>query len=142
MVQTIDRFKGKYFFLSNFHPCRVKFEDNTYRSVEHAYQAAKTYDLSIRKDIQKLIHPRDAKQFGNKILYLRTNWEDVKLKIMYELVWEKFQEPFMTELLLSTHDAELIEGNWWGDTFWGICRGKGENHLGKILMCVRDELRS
>ena len=27
------------------------------------------------------------------------------------------------------------------DFFWGVCNGKGENHLGKILMKVRDEIR-
>ena len=36
---------------------------------------------------------------------------------------------------------ELIEGNVWNDTFWGVCNGKGHNHLGKILMKVRDEIR-
>lgn len=37
-------------------------------------------------------------------------------------------------------DAELIEGNTWGDRIWGVCDGVGENRLGKILMRVRAEM--
>ena len=33
-----------------------------------------------------------------------------------------------------------VEGNNWNDTFWGVCRGKGRNELGKVLMKVRSEL--
>ena len=42
--------------------------------------------------------------------------------------------------LLATGKATLVEGNSWGDTFWGVCRGKGKNMLGKILMRVRKRL--
>ena len=42
---------------------------------------------------------------------------------------------------MATRDRVLIEGNDWGDTFWGMTDGEGENHLGKILMRVRAELR-
>ena len=41
---------------------------------------------------------------------------------------------------MQTEDAELVEDNWWGDKFWGVCNGEGENHLGKLLMKIRDEL--
>lgn len=44
-------------------------------------------------------------------------------------------------MLLKTGDEELVEGNTWGDTFWGVCKGKGRNELGKILMKVREEFR-
>lgn len=43
-------------------------------------------------------------------------------------------------MLINTGDAELIEGNSWGDTFWGECNGIGENNLGKILMKIRKEI--
>ena len=45
------------------------------------------------------------------------------------------------ELLLATADEELVEVNEWGDCYWGVCRGVGENVLGKLLMRVRAELR-
>jgi predicted NAD-dependent protein-ADP-ribosyltransferase YbiA (DUF1768 family) len=56
-------------------------------------------------------------------------------------VREKFKNEELAQLLIDTDDHELIEGNWWHDYFWGVCNGKGENHLGKILMDVREELK-
>jgi predicted NAD-dependent protein-ADP-ribosyltransferase YbiA (DUF1768 family) len=43
-------------------------------------------------------------------------------------------------MLKATGDEELVEGNWWNDTFWGVCNGVGENNLGKLLMKIRAEL--
>ena len=72
---------------------------------------------------------------------LRKDWEQVKDDIMYEVVRAKFiQHPILAQQLLDTRDAELIEGNNWGDTYWGVCNGYGKNMLGRILMRVRDEL--
>lgn len=42
--------------------------------------------------------------------------------------------------LLATGGVELIEGNDWGDAFWGVCGGYGQNWLGVLLMLVRSEL--
>lgn len=53
----------------------------------------------------------------------------------------KFRNPELRDKLVATGDAEIVEGNWWGDKFWGVCRGVGENHLGKILMRIRTELQ-
>lgn len=64
----------------------------------------------------------------------------MKLGVMLELVQKKFHPIFMQNRLLATDNAELVEGNYWGDRFWGVCKGEGENHLGKILMRVRKEL--
>uniref|UniRef100_UPI00345E83CD NADAR domain-containing protein n=1 Tax=uncultured Duncaniella sp. TaxID=2768039 RepID=UPI00345E83CD len=50
--------------------------------------------------------------------------------------------PALAEKLIATGDAELVEGNYWHDTVWGVCDGVGENHLGKILMRVREELKN
>ena len=57
------------------------------------------------------------------------------------LLRQKFGDAWLRAKLLATGDAELIEGNYWHDTFWGMCNGKGENHLGRLLMEVRSELR-
>ena len=72
---------------------------------------------------------------------MRSDWEEVKDKVMYEIVLAKFtQNPDLKEKLLATGDESLEEGNTWGDTIWGTVDGVGENRLGKILMRVRDEL--
>lgn len=44
-----------------------------------------------------------------------------------------------------SHDIrKLTKPNRWGDTFWGVDvrSGRGQNHLGRILMCVREQLGS
>lgn len=143
MPNKITLFKDDNGFLSNFYPCTVTLDGVEYPTVEHAFQAAKTLDPEVRQKIRDASTPGKAKRMG-KALKLNMSvpaWNVVKVAIMYDLVKQKFsKEPFRTKLL-STGDAELIESNWWGDTFWGVCMGKGENNLGKILMRVREELR-
>ena len=51
------------------------------------------------------------------------------------------QHPELGNLLIATGDAELIEGNIWRDTYWGVCNGVGKNRLGELLMQLRNELR-
>jgi ribA/ribD-fused uncharacterized protein len=140
-MTKIDLFKGDYSWLSNFHMVPVEFEGLTYPSVEHAYQAAKSNCSEQRQRISEAATAGLAKRLGKGVT-LRSDWEEVKIDIMTSLVRQKFSNPSLRALLLSTDDKELIEGNWWNDKFWGVCRGVGENHLGKILMRVRSELRS
>ncbi len=139
MTNKIDSFQGEYRFLSNFWYVKVLFDGVDYRSVEHAYMAAKTEDVGLRMQIQAFEKPGDVKRFC-KTIKLRGDWEDVKFGIMLGLVRQQFANEHLRSKLLATGDAELIEGNTWGDVYWGVCRGKGQNNLGKILMQVRQEL--
>lgn len=140
--KKIDRFQGDYKFLSNFYPCEIEYEGIKYKTLEHAYQASKTLDISLRKAVAEKKSPSKAKRAGRK-LKLRSDWDEIKLGIMEELVRIKFTDhPNLKRKLLDTEDAELIEGNTWGDNYWGIYKGEGENHLGKILMKIRNGLRS
>ena len=137
---AINEFQGYHRFLSNFYPASVEMDKLIYPTVEHAFQAAKTADPEARKAISKLATPGQAKRAGRN-LQLRPDWEYVKLEIMKSLVIEKFtRSQHLTEKLKATGSQELIEGNYWNDTFWGVCRGVGRNHLGRILMQVREEL--
>lgn len=137
---TIDRFAGEYRFLSNFWPAEVEFERVRYASVEHAYQAAKTFDRIEKQMIAEARTAGEAKRMSRKIT-IREDWEAVRVGIMTELVRAKFtNHAELREMLLATGEAELVEGNTWGDRFWGVCRGEGENTLGRILMQVRKEL--
>ena len=63
-------------------------------------------------------------------------------RIQEDLLWIKFSIPELRTKLLETDDAELIEGNTWGDTYWGTCSGIGQNHLGKLLMKTRFKIRA
>ena len=139
MEKVISRFDGEYEFLSNFARCIVVYDGNIYPTVEHAYQAAKSLDKSIQKSFTTLSTPRTAKKLG-KQLQLRPDWEQVKDNVMKDLLKQKFsQEPFKSQLL-ATGNTKLVEGNTWNDTYWGICKGKGLNMLGTLLMEVRSEL--
>jgi len=138
---SVYGFQGKYRFLSNFWPAKVHYEGMEYNSVEHAYQAAKTLDKQARLRIRNLRKPGEAKREGQKV-EMRGDWEQVKVNVMYFLVREKFsRNSRLKDQLLATKDQYLEETNHWGDTFWGVCKGRGQNMLGQILMEVRDELR-
>ncbi len=134
----IDSFDGKYRFLSNFYPSEICVEEKTYKTVEHAYQASKTWLEGQEKWVREAKTPGEAKKRGRKVS-CRYDWEDAKVEIMLSLLKKKFEIPELREKLIETGDVKLIEGNTWRDTFWGVCDGIGENHLGKLLMKVRDE---
>lgn len=136
----IDSFSGKYRFLSNFWPCDIEYEGIKYPSTEHAFQAAKTLDVRTRQLMSKLPTPGKAKRYG-KHIELRNDWEQVKIGVMREILQQKFsRHEDLEKLLLETGDQELVEGNTWGDKFWGVCDGEGQNHLGKLLMEIRKDL--
>lgn len=139
---TIDRFtkESGYDFLSNFYRSTVAFEGKLYGTVEHAYQASKTTDPKLREIIQRSPDPTAAKKLGQG-LQLRPDWETVRVDVMRSLIREKFQNPFLRPMLLATGEAELILNNRWNDKFWGVCRGVGENWLGRILMDERRRIR-
>jgi|SRR6185503_6783802 len=139
MTTRIDRFIGKYRWLSNFAPVNVLLDGVLYPTVEHAYQAAKTEDTNERLSIYDCDSPGGAKRLGRKVT-LRSDWESVKVDVMNDLLQQKFRQPQYRLQLLQTGDATIVEGNNWGDSYWGVCRGEGQNMLGKIIMRVREEL--
>ncbi len=137
----IAEFRGAWTRLSNYSLCSVWFDGHIYASVEHAYQAAKTHVAEERTAIRHLPTPNQAKKAG-KVVTIRPDWEDVKVSVMRELLHEKFAQEPEKLVLLATGDEELVEGNWWGDRFWGQCPvGEGQNWLGRLLMEIRAELR-
>ena len=137
MTDAITSFNGPYRFLSNFWPCNVMWQDVNFTSVEAAYQAAKS---PWKRDWHWIaaMPPGDAKRAGRQV-QMRSDWDQIKLDVMRDLISQKFAEPSLRRKLMATGEAELIEGNYWGDTYWGVCRGVGQNHLGKLLMAERSK---
>lgn len=141
----IKSFDGAYRFLSNFWPIKIEYEGLIYPSTEAAFQAAKTLLITER---EKFIYlsPNKAKQLGRKVK-LRPDWDDVKLKVMEDILRKKFSDPALKAQLLGTGDDELVERNWWHDNIWGectclLCKDKPHlNNLGKLLMQLREELK-
>lgn len=136
----ITDFRGPHRWLSNYHLVEIDYEGIKYPSTEHAYMATKTLDLELRRECAAIPEPREARQWGQRVP-LRPDWEDIKLRVMEDVLRVKFRHPELRRMLLDTWPGELVEGNTWGDVFWGVCDGWGENHLGKLLMEIRaDEL--
>ncbi len=137
-VATIDSFSGDYRFLSNFWPCKVRMPDGIlYPSVEHAYQASKTDDRRLRFRVSRLSTAGEAKRFGRS-LSLAPGGTTTRVDVMRTALRVKFSNPTLLAMLISTRPANLVEGNHWGDTFWGVCGGVGQNQLGRLLMEIRD----
>lgn len=137
---NIKGFFDNYRFLSNFEPCDVLFDGIIYPSSENAYQAAKSLDIEVRKKFVD-ISSTDSKKLG-KIVEIRPDWNNIKLDIMYSIVFDKFtRNSKLGDQLIETGDKYLEETNYWKDTFWGVCNGVGKNWLGRILMDVREQIR-
>lgn len=134
MCEDILFFQDDYRWLSNFTPCEVYLDGVKYPSVENAYQAAKTLG---DRTIFQICSASRSKRLG-KTIDLRKDWNKIKLNVMFDLCFQKYnQEPFTT-LLLQTGNCKIVEGNTWGDTYWGVCDGIGSNHLGMIIMQIRN----
>ena len=139
-MKDIAEFSGEHRFLSNFYPSQIELDGKVYGTAEHAYQAYKTLDENGRWWIRQLQTPGQAKRAGRHVT-IRADWEDIKVEVMRRVVRAKFdQNPRYAEWLLATGSAQLIEGNTWGDRFWGMCEDTGLNWLGRILMEIRHEL--
>lgn len=145
----IDKFDGtKYAFLSNFYMCPIWYDGILYPSSEHAYQASKSTNFAIRKLVANLKTPAESKKVGKQI-QMRDDWDKIKVSIMREIVAIKFlSNPKLLTKLMATGNEKLeyqpylnqLEGNTWGDQFWGVCNGVGENWLGTVLMDLRDRI--
>ena len=147
-MKPINRFDGDNRFLSNFFSSPMTFTiphlsyTISVPTSEHAYQASKATNLNDALFIARQITAGKSKRVGRQIKQYR-NWDNVKFQIMLDVVRNKFsQNPNLAKKLLATGNVVLIEGNTWGDTIWGVCDGEGQNLLGKILMQVREELKS
>ena len=143
-MSAITDFHGNYFYLSNFFTSAIIFDGETYSTIEHTFQAAKTFDPEQRQAIQNANTPAAAKRLGRQVA-LRPDWEEVKFDIMRDLLKQKFSQSDLRQKLIATGEVELIEGNTWGDRVWGCVLVKGQwvgkNHLGRLLMEIRSEIQ-
>lgn len=139
-MTEIKGFFGQYRFLSNFWPAPINVNGKTYPTSEHAYQALKTTNDQDHERIRLCQTPAESKKLVRS-MKANPQWDAVKLEVMEQLIRAKFtQNPSLAANLKATGSAHLEETNTWNDTFWGVCNGKGKNHLGQILMKIRSEL--
>jgi len=141
MMEPITSFRKEHEFLSNFFLSKMIIDGKEYLTVEHWYQANKASNERDHEFIRLQKTPSEAKHWG-KAITIRSGWNNLRMRIMIRGAWEKFQQNSdLRRLLIATHPRPLVEGNDWGDQFWGVRRGTGENHLGRILMLVREKIR-
>ncbi len=135
-----------YGCFSNFSPHGIQIQGQYWPTVEHYYQAQKfvgTQDEAAIAVIHGVKTPEEAASLGRDPLRkVRPDWEDVKLSVMHEAVLTKFLTHLdIQAILLETGDRLLVE-NSVTDYYWGCGKDKtGQNHLGKLLMRVRQEIR-
>jgi len=135
-----------YGCFSNFSPHGIHIQDTYWATVEHYYQAQKfvgSKDAAIIPLIHAAATPEEAAALGRcSTRQLRRDWDLVKTQIMREAVLKKFlTHAEIREVLLTTGDEILVE-NSPTDYFWGCGADEtGQNHLGKVLMSVREEIR-
>ena len=135
---------GEYGCLSNFSPHPVRLKGKTWPTSEHYFQAQKFAGTPDEEEVRLSKSPMVAARMGrSRQRPLRKDWESVKDRIMHEAVLAKFtQHADLREILLATADAKIVEHTE-NDRYWGDGGdGSGRNKLGRILMEVREELRS
>lgn len=141
-MAPITEFKDEYRWLSNFYPSPFVYNNIHFATNEHFYQAHK----AVRRDeflrVASSPTPGAAKKLGRTVQML-DQWDIYKEQIMYTGLSHKFStHPKLKQLLIDTYPRMLIEGNWWGDKYWGIClkTNEGENRLGHLQMILREQL--
>lgn len=142
---SIDFYKefGEYGYLANYSPHGFYKDGTYYPTVEHYYQSEKFTDEEIKHKIIAAKTPKEASEIGrSRDLKRKANFRKEKLKVMYTGVLEKFrQNPEIRSKLIETRN-EIIREMTVKESFWGVGPDlDGENHIGKILMAVREQLK-
>ena len=139
-MNEIKGFSGEYRWLSNFYQLEypINFLGQEFNTTENLYQAMKCNDYEDFVTIANS-SPALAKKLGRQIKLVK-NWDLIRLQTMEFVQLLKYEQPTLRNLLIETGDAYIEETNHWNNTFFGVCNGIGENHLGKIIMKIRDSL--
>lgn len=137
--------RGPYWWLANFAPIPVNWDGSSWRTVEHAFQAAKFWpNKTIMRRIGATRLPGQAKSLAGSLRNKRRrDWYEMRLSVMRSITLSKYlQNPRARSALLLTGYAHIIEDAR-ADDFWGGGANlQGANMMGKIIMAVRDEIRS
>lgn len=128
-VNKVPAFRDEFEFLSNMYPCKV----GEFLCAEAMYMSQKCPE---RANEFIGLNGFQAKKLA-KTVKLRADWNEVRINVMRTVLHAKFQGEMLERL--KAIEGEIVERNYWKDTFWGVCNGKGENHLGKLLMEIRDQ---
>lgn len=150
-VGVVKEFRDDYYFLSNFFPASFKWRNIEFPTGEHAFNYAKGFychdKIKQQQHFDNVLSaptPAKAKYYGRSVRIDINEWDERRVWIMREIVHARFaQNTSNVDLvgkLINTGAMMLVEGNDWGDKFWGRAldadTGKmvGFNTLGVLLM--------
>ena len=128
----------KYGWLSNMYRCEILWKGRVYKSAETIYQMMKCMYMEDHKKFDDL-NGFEAKKLGRHVK-IRDDWHEVKIDVMRDVLRAKFNAGEILRRKLIELDEPIVEDNYWNDTFWGVCRGRGKNMLGKLLTELREKL--
>lgn len=137
-----------YGAFSNLFRRDIVFEEETFATSEHAYQAGKARKPAVKKWLMEAPSPSLLAMAAHGLYYwdVAPGWSSTKFDRMRAVLRVKFtQHDDLRELLLSTGDARLVESATVDNEvnrLWGEVNGVGRNMLGILLMELRDDLRA
>ena len=155
---NIVAFKSHEHVLSNFYPAQIQYKNETFSSLEHAYQWSKAMafgELDIAEAIKLARHAGVAKRISKESLpqNVSKEWEESNYSIMKELLHAKAKAvPEFGNALKETAGFILAEAT--SDQIWGtglppdltkVTKPEywpGKNILGALLMEVKSEIHS
>ncbi len=144
-IRFYDPRRGDWCMLSNLYEAPITFDGVTYATPEHAFQVARARDPALKAWIASAPTPEFTAIIGDALTCDQTTdgWADMQLDVMARILAIKFADPRCRALLRSTGDAYLVEWtpvDYEIGRFWGEYLSQGTNHLGHLLMALRDRL--
>lgn len=143
MQEPVFFYEHEFYIFSNFSSFMLEWKGNLYMTSEHAYHSERFDDEKMKEAIRSMRSAHDAFTYAQENKQLsRSDWNDIKLGVMKTILRAKVaQHPYVKKKLLASGERVLIEDSW-RDDFWGWGSNKdGQNHLGKLWMEVREEVK-
>ncbi len=135
-----------YGAFSNLFRRPMVFEDATFATAEHAYQAGKARRPEVRAWLMAAPSPALLAMAAHGLYQwdVTPSWSRIKFDRMRAVLHAKFtQHDDLREMLLSTNSARLVESATVDNAvnrLWGEVNGVGKNMLGVLLMDLRTQL--
>lgn len=139
----IKFYELQFYMFSNFSSFAVEYDGRMWPTSEHAYQAMKFLERELQEEVRGQRSAHAAMKLAQSMhASYRPDWKEVRVAIMKEVCRAKLQQhDYIQRKLLTTGARRLVESSP-RDDFWGWgAKQDGQNHLGKIWMELREELK-
>ncbi len=138
-----------YIYFSPYTGHAIAKDGLVFPTVEHAYQCARYTDPKIVEEIRNAKSAVLAWEVSSKYKHLQVpefKNEEHKLKVMKELMRLKVEQHLdVKQALINSGDLKIVKHIVTpppGDGFWDDGEdGKGLNHIGRMWMEIREEIK-